>query len=507
MNRFALLSFYRSLTRHRLYAALNIGGLAVGIAVFILLGLYVRFETGYETFLPHHEQVYLLKNRWDLNGTPKDYDGSMGGLLEELRQDFPETIGTRMKGFGVNVLRGGVATAERAELVDPSFFDVVAVPVAEGDGRAALRDPSNVLISRKVAEKYFPGRDPLGRRMTIDIAGTARDYRVAAVLADAPRNTELEWDIVMKLVPNQLLQHTADKPGLSNWYHWGSGTLNTYLRFPSRAAAADYAGRFPSFIDRRGAHDQGEAHPSRTLSFPLVPIADVHLSRPGSRLTVVTLGLVGLFTLVIAIINYVNLATARAGLRAREVAMRKVLGGSRSALVRQFLLEATATASVAAFVGLALAETALPVVNAAGGMSLTINYAATLPLLAALAVLIGGVAGLYPAILLSRFPAAAVLASARSPGGGRAGARLREALVVFQFALTIAFLIGTGVLFAQTAHVRNTDLGFHREGLMVVSSVRFGQPDRRSEDEPARRLPRPCRDGLRDDLRQCARRQ
>jgi putative ABC transport system permease protein len=463
MNRFALISFYRSLVRHKLYAALNIGGLAVGIAVFLVLTLYVRFETGYETFLPHHEQAYLLKNRWTLHGVKAaDYDGSMGGLLEQLRQDFPETVGTRMKGAQATVLRDGNATTEGAELVDPSFFDVIDVPVIEGDARAALVAPNNVLISQKIAKKYFPGGHAIGQRMTIALFGVSRDYRVAAILADAPRDTELDWDIVMRLVPTQI-------PG-ANWYHWGSATLSTYLRFPNEAAMRSYSDRLPGFIDRRARHDFTNGRPSDQLAFPLVPIRDVHLSRPGGKLAVTTLGLVGVLTLLIAIINYVNLATARAGLRAREVAMRKVLGASRGALVRHFLGEAIATALAAALIGLALAEMALPVVNAAGDVTLTIDYVFVVPLLALLAIVVGVAAGLYPALLLSRFPAAAVLASARSPGGGRTGTRLREGLVVIQFALAIAFLIGTGVLFAQTSHLRSADLGFRRDGLMVVSS-------------------------------------
>ena len=185
----------------------------------------------------------------------------------------------------------------------------------------------------------------------------------------------------------------------------------------------------------------------------------------------VTLGLVGVLTLLIAIVNYVNLATARAGLRAREVAMRKVLGADRAALLRQFLGEAALTVAAAALVGLILAELGLPLVNAAGGLSLTIPYGVVVPALAALVLVVGIVAGLYPAMLLSRFPAAAVLASARTPGGGQRGTRTREALVVFQFGLAIAFTIGAAVLVAQIRHVRQTDLGFRRDGLLVVRST------------------------------------
>jgi putative ABC transport system permease protein len=145
---------------------------------------------------------------------------------------------------------------------------------------------------------------------------------------------------------------------------------------------------------------------------------------------VVALGVVGAVTLLIAIVNYVNLATARAGLRAREVAMRKVLGADRARLIRQFLGEAVLTVALAALLGLILAELGLPLINAAGGLSLSIPYMLVVPGLVVLALVVGVAAGAYPALLLSRFPAAAVLASARSPGGGRSGNRLREALVV-----------------------------------------------------------------------------
>ncbi|HET9511508.1 MAG TPA: FtsX-like permease family protein, partial [Sphingomonas sp.] len=224
-----------------------------------------------------------------------------------------------------------------------------------------------------------------------------------------------------------------------------------------------------------GLADPG-GKPSDMQHLTLLPLADLHLEPQGidsssARTTVVTLGLVGVLTLLIAVVNYINLATARAGLRAREVAMRKVLGADRGTLIRQFLGEAVLTVAIAALGGLILAELGLPLVNAAGGLSLTIPYGVVVPGLALLTVVVGVLAGVYPAILLSRFPAAAVLASARSPGGGRTGTRIRELLVIGQFGLAIAFMIGTAVLVAQTRHVRTTDLGFQRDGLLVLPST------------------------------------
>ncbi len=470
MNRFALLSLYRSLTRHRLYAALNIGGLAVGIAVFLVLGLYVRFETSFEKWLPRHDGIYVVQTVWNLPGSPVNgaYPNTMGGLLDQLREDFPGIVGTRIRGGenGGSVVRGGVATAEDVAQVDAAFFRVFDLPMARGDGRNALASPTNALISQSVARKYFGTTNPVGQTLTV-ATDAQTSYQIAGVFRDLPTTSDLRLSILIPL---------PRTPPSENWFHWGSTSLQTFLRLDTPAAARAFSQTMPSFVNRRGLADLGK-NAWDTQRIAVLPIDQLHLEPTGSqsasrKITVVTLGLVGLLTLIIAVVNYVNLATARAGLRAREVAMRKVLGADRATLVRQFLGEAVLTVIVAGLTGLILAELGLPLVNAAGGLSLSIPYALVVPVLAVLAVVVGIVAGFYPAAVLSRFPAAAVLASARSPGGGRAGTRTREALVVLQFALAIAFMIGTTVLVAQTRHVRQSDLGFKREGLLVLLSMR-----------------------------------
>ncbi|WP_294190233.1 ABC transporter permease [uncultured Sphingomonas sp.] len=471
MNRFAFLALYRSLTRDRLYAALNIGGLAVGIAVFLVLGLYVRFETSFETWLPRHKQIYVVQTVWNLPDSPVNgaYPYTMSGLLDQIREDFPGVVGTRIrggKGAG-SVLQDGRATAENVAQVDPSFFDVFDLPMARGVGRAALARPGDALVSESAARRFFGTANPVGQRLTVAM-DKASDYRVTGVFRDLPKNSDLDVD-VLTLLPRT--------PPQENWYHWGSLSFPTYLRFDTPGEARTFESKLFDFVNRRGGELAEPGKPATDFqTLRLLPITRLHLEPEGQesgsrKATVMTLGLVGLLTLLIAVVNYVNLATARAGLRAREVAMRKVLGASQGALVRQFLGEAILTVALAALAGLILAELGLPLVNAAGGLSLTIPYAVVVPALALLVLVVGMVAGLYPALLLSRFPAAAVLASARTPGGGRAGTRTREALVVLQFGLAIAFTIGTAVLLAQTRHLRQTDLGFQREGLLVVRST------------------------------------
>ncbi|NLS25540.1 hypothetical protein S2M10_05070 [Sphingomonas sp. S2M10] len=477
MPRLAFTALYRALTRDKLYAALTIGGLAVGIATFLVLALYVRFETSFERWLPHHERIYRVDTAVQFPGSPFNgaYPATMAGLLEQMREDFPGLIGTRIRGGAATpdgprsgaVLRGGIATAEHVAQVDPGFFDVFALPMVQGDGARALADPSAVLLSSSAARRYFGSADPIGQTLTISMDAPA-NYRVAGVFEDLPANSDLHFAMLIP-IPR------TPPPAEWAWYKWGTASVATFLRFETPEAARAFAAKLPPFIDRRALSSSGP-NVSRWLSLPLVPIGDAHLKPAGPQsasrqLMVATLGSIGLLTLLIGIVNYVNLATARAGLRAREVAMRKVLGASRAALIGQFLGEAIATVAVAALLGLMLAEVGLPLVNAAGGTSLTMAYGWALPLLAGITLVVGLAAGFYPALVLSRFPAAAVLASARAPGGGKAGARLREALVVLQFGLAIAFLVGTVVMMLQIRHLRDADLGFRREGLITIESL------------------------------------
>ncbi|MEP9403151.1 FtsX-like permease family protein [Sphingomonas silueang] len=467
----ALPMVYRSLTRDRRHAILNIGGLAVGIAVCLILALYVRFETSFERWLPHHDELYLVQSELTLPGSPFNgaYPGTMAGMLEQMRADFPGLVGTRIRGGkdGGAVLREGEALRMDVAQVDPSFFDVFALPMAQGDGRATLADPAGALVSRSTARRLFGTIDPVGQTLTIAV-DAPQTYRVGGVFEDLPANTDIRLSILIPIPAKA-------PPAAWDWYQWGTASLSTFLRFPTPQAARAFEARMPAFVRRHAGQVLGP-QPDKVIALPLLPIADIHLQPPGAesavqRMTIVALGIVGVLTLLIAVVNYVNLATARAGLRAREVAIRKVLGADRRALVRQFLGESVATVLLATLVGLILAEVGLPLVNAAGGLSLAIPYALVVPLLAGLALVVGVIAGLYPAVLLSRFPAAAVLASAQAPGGGRAGTRVREALVVVQFALATAFIAGTIVLAAQTAHVRKSDLGFARDGLILVPSL------------------------------------
>lgn len=458
-----LTSLYRSLARHRLYAVLNIGGLALGIAVFLVLFLFVRFETQYGRWVPGSDRLWLVHSQVTLRDFPDGFsnDSTADQFLTFLRSERPDIRGTRFTTESVSVKNGEGAVAEQMLRVDPGFFGLLPYPAVAGDPVRATTMPGKAAITEAVARSYFGGSaNAIGRTLTVTSNGKQSDLLVAAVLRDLPADTDWKAGIFTAIAPPD--------PGKDSWGFGGSTVL---VKLPDAAAAQQLQAQMPAFVRR---HPIAEPMQGMTVTLSFVPLSAFHLKDASSKTVVTTLGAIGIVTLLIALVNYVNLATARAGLRAREVAMRKVLGATRRMLVAQFLGESIAAAALAGVIGLALAELALPLVNAAGGTELAIHYAGAQSVLLPLALLVlgaGVLAGLYPALLLSRFRPAAVLASARAPGGGRAGTRLRQALVVLQFTIAAALGTGTAILIAQAWHVRSADLGFDQRGLLLIPSL------------------------------------
>lgn len=469
------LSLYRTLTRHRLYAVLNTLGLALGIAVCTILLLVVRFETGFDRWIPDAQHIYRINKTVTLPGRlPDNSPSTQPVLLPNLLAEFPQiTAGARLMELRTIVRQGAQQSYERVVLADPAMFRVFDLPFVAGGPASAIGDTTSVVLSQSMARKYFGTDQALGRRLTLVLDGVVRDYRVTGVLRDLPADSHLVLDILIRYDEAVLPQHAE----LLN--RWGSSFLNTYVRLRSPQDAAAIEAAFPAFIDRR-AVDAGPKPQSAHLAFQLLPLTSLHFAdaktsdafKPGADpLFVGALGVMGLVTLLIAVVNYVSLATARAGMRAREVAVRKVMGATRRALVAQFLAESVAMALAATLVAAALIELLLPAVSAMLGEPIRMAYfgakGVALPLLG-LALGVGLLSGVYPALVLSGFRAASVLASARTPGGGRSGARVREALAIGQFAIAICLMVCTAVIFAQTQFVRHADLGFRRDGLILV---------------------------------------
>ena len=463
-----LQTLHRSTTRQWLYSALNVLTLALGIAVFLILWLDVGFETSFERWIPHANSIYVVRTKFvGEQSSLGAYTDTMGGTLDELRGDYPQTVGARVWYQSVSILQDGRRASETVETVDPSFFKVFDLPVVAGEKATLLSSPDDIVLSQRKAAQYFGTANPVGQRLNLILQGVTRSYRVSGILKNLPNNTDEVFDFLIPLTP----QMAAAEP---TWrQRWGLMMLDTYLRFdgngPAQARALD--ADLDNFVDRHPNLTPAPAH--RHVILRTQPLVSLHLLNPKDRAVVLVLGIVGAMTLLLAGMNYVNLATARSNLRAREVALRKVVGATRRALVVQFMGEALVTVLLAALIGLALCELALPLINAAGGLALHIDYfrsdSVLVPVLLAVAV-IGLGAGAYPALVLARFQPAAVLASSQMPGGGRTGHSVREALVAFQFTIAIAFTIGAAVTASQMSFLRHADLGFKREGLVVARS-------------------------------------
>jgi putative ABC transport system permease protein len=455
-------SLYRTLSRHKLYAAINVLGLAIGVAVFVVLMLMVRFETSFERWIPNAGQIYVIRTNV-LNQGWAAY--TMGGLLDELRGDYPQLVGTRAGDIPATLRQGATITPERVSPVDPSFFKVFDLPLIAGDKARLLQSPDDLVITLSKARRYFGAANPIGQRLTLGFDNKLHSYRVVGVIKDPPPTTDFRFDFLVRLEEPTPQENPQ-------WRHWGNNNTATYLRFATPGEARVLSDDFERFTDR---HSGPLIHtpPHRDLSLQLTPLLKMHLINPPGEVGVAAIAAVAVLTLLLAAVNYVNLATARAALRAREVALRKVMGVTRAGLIAQFLGESVATALIGALIGLALCELALPLLSTALGVTLKLDYFGDPWLGGAITGVVAAVglgAGLYPAFVLSRFQPAVVLASVRSPGGGRAGSRLREALVILQFTIAIGFTIGMGVIVSQAAYLHRADLGFRRDGLIEVDS-------------------------------------
>jgi putative ABC transport system permease protein len=487
-----LLTLYRSLTRHRLYAALNALGLAVGVAVFLILWLDIRFETSFDRWIPGAANIYRLDQITTFPGRGLERDAMVSKVVAPLLQaDYPQVVAMTRMGDDDEVMTvGRTIGAETVWFVDPDFFHVFNLPLVSGDKANALAAPGGIVVSARIARKYFGRTDVVGRQLTLSMNGTPVGYHVTGVLRDLPPNTHFKVDLLTPISPAIVALNSE------NYRNWNNVGGPSYVRFRSAADARAVQSDLLNFENRRasGADETKLGpHPTRILKLVLTPLTAVHFRDVGMNFTqeagvdertVASLAVVGSLTLVIAILNYVNLATARAALRAREVAMRKVLGSPRATLAIQFLGEAVAVTLLSVLIGAGLVELALPGINAASGSSLKLIWwggESILPVLAGTTLLAGLAAGAYPAFLLSRLEPAPVLAASRMPGGGRFGGRLRGALVLLQFAAAICFTICTLVVGAQARLLRDADRGFQRYGLLLVDSMATPGLDKRQD--------------------------
>jgi putative ABC transport system permease protein len=466
----------RALTRNRTYAFINIFGLALGLAACLLLMLYVRYEATYDRWLPEAERVYQVQSMGrDLEtGESLDMRAATRPVADALAAGFPEQLEAVARlepDEHIVLIEGRPMVIEGAAMADAPFFDIMQVPFLRGDRARALAGTDSVTLSRREAMRLFGTLDILGRTLTYIREGEPTDLRVTGVFEDLPGNTHLNFTMVRRL-------NSAEE------FECGWGCVNgfVYAKLKPGVAAKAVNDGMPAWEQRYvPATDLGGRNIGATFDWRLVNVRDIHLGRvrdedrPGADLrTLITFSVIALLILGIACVNFVNLATARASQRAREVAVRKVLGARRGQLMTQFLGESMLLVGLAMLTALALTELTLPTFASFLGADLRLDYfGATgmiVPIL--LLVLVVGLAGgLYPAFYLSRYRPAAVLKANKSSAETLGTGRLRNVLVVVQFAVSIALIICTLVVYNQTVFARTTDPGYQREGLLIVDGI------------------------------------
>jgi len=469
----------RGFVRRRLYSFINVAGLSIALACAILILLFVRDQLSYDAWIPDTANVYRLEETLNMIGRPPlPLAKSPFTLLTEMKAQIPQVRDvTHVNLTKVTIDVSGGLFPAIATVVDPNFFRLIELPLIEGDPRRVLADPASVVLSQSEARRYFGDANPVGRTLTIGGLGIgcepsdsaclekARPFIVSGVLRDLPDDTQLVADIVVSdaYQTAQAQAHSLD---------YG------YVRLAPGADPGTVLGQVRSILDRSfDPHKFGVDQTASDLEQQLLlPFRDAHLTsgryedmKPaGSRATVYGFAVIALLIVLVASCNFMNLTTAIATLRAREIAVRKISGATRLQIFLQFLGEAVLIVMISVIIAIAIAEVFLPAYDRILGVTLQLHYFRDWRWTAILllgGVGVGALSGLYPSLVLSGLrPAAALKGHARHGDS----ALLRAALVFGQFGVSIALAIAAMVVFRQIEFVRTLNLGFDRDDLVVV---------------------------------------
>ena len=457
-----LLIAWRNLLSQRLFSAINILGLAIGLASCILIALFVRYELSYDMQFTNADRIARVVRHFNtMNLSLAAVAPPFAGLIKE---DFDQVEDVTR----VNTMNLPLSVEDRpfSDLIigvaDPNIFGFFDLQFLRGDA-AALGEPFSVVLTQSAAQNMFGNKDPMGQPVTL--MGQI-DMKVTGVIADLPQNTHLEFDMLGSIETFFMVQ-----PGERESF--GSNNYYTYLQLAPGTDLETLEGQLPGFLDKHLGED---AHVWNALE--LQPLTSIHLNSSldgeqkanGSIAIVRTFSAIAIVILLIACINFMNLTTARSTQRAKEVGMRKVAGATRGQLIAQFLGESILLTTAAMVIALAIVELTLPWFAAFVERDLTFRYLSSpgdLAVIVGGVVLVGVVAGSYPAFHLSSFRPAQVLKGNAVQGKG--SANLRKGLVVFQFAISITLMIATAVVLWQLRYAQTRDLGYERAHNLVVS--------------------------------------
>ena len=462
---------WRNVLKNKGYAAINIGGLAIGLTSCLLIALYVKNEFSFDVYHEKADNIYRVVHYSSPNDPADRWIWGNAPVGPALKADFPEVLEkVQFSGRSDILLKKGQNVFQEGDTfyADASTFEVFSWPLLAGDPKTALEAPYSIVLTQTMAKKYFGKEDPVGKPIE-GIGGRANDgiYTVTGVIGDIPSNSHFTFDALMSMS-----SFRQTRPGIFD--AWGYVDFYTYFLVSENFDQKAFQAKMPDFLDRHIDAEQREAY-YYDLSFE--PLGKAYLHSKAARQPGVTGSLtniyifivVGLFILVVASINFMNLATARSLERAKEVGIRKVIGADRAGLVYQFLGESLILVLLASVIGLVVAFFALPwMENITGKEFLKEDLANPILLLLffGMALVTGIVSGSYPAFVLSGFRPARVLKGVFKTS--HQGANLRKGLVVFQFSLSIALIASTVLVYYQLDFMKSKDLGFDREQQLVL---------------------------------------
>lgn len=460
---------FRNLWRHKAFSFINIMGLAVGMTAFYLIFLYVSFEVSYDSFNKKADRIYRVVADLKTPTETINTSGPAWAVTPNLKEEFPEVEGqVRISDDNLVFRKGDIKFEEKNVLwADSAFFKIFDFKLLKGNPATALRDQFSVVLTKTASKKYFGKENPVGQ--IIQFGSENRNVTVTGLVEDFPENSLIKGDVLLSMSTlTGKLYPQLD----SQWANYG---ISAYLLLKEGTDATALQKKLPAFLERRNGQEMKEIQMFPTLI--LEPLRSVYLysTRNGSKTenmnNVYIFSIIAAFILIIACINFVNLTTARSAERAKEVGIRKVVGAARSQLSRQFIGESILICVIAYFLSVILSILLLPLFNqlsgkiVAGSIFTNPSYAL---ILFAIAILIGVLAGIYPALVLSSFKPVAVL-KGRFSSGNR-GILLRKGLVVAQFTISIALIIGTIVVYNQMKYMRSRDLGFNKDHKMVLNT-------------------------------------
>ena len=473
---------WRNLLRNKTFSAINILGLALGMATCLLIGLYVFHELSYDRFHEKADRIVRVTFRASMNGNKINEANVMPPTAQALRRDFPEVLdATRLRVAGELMLtkENNLVRENAVAFADANFFDVFSFPFVKGNPKTALRQPNAVVISEKIAHKYFGNANPIGKTLTPKGSFGGSVLNVTGVMANFPANSHLRYDFLVAMTGLNEAKATS----------WMQSEFYTYLVLPPGYDYKKLEAKLPQVVQKYMGPEIQQAfgmsfakfrEAGNDLGLRLQPLTDIHLysdfahdlSPSGDIRYVYGFGAIALFMLLIAAFNFMNLSTAGAAKRAGEVGIRKVMGSVRSALIGQFLMESLLLTGIALMLAVGLVWLFLPAFNKFTDSSLTFNVWNTpglLPGLVLFGLVVGVLAGSYPAFFLSSFKPIAVLkGGAGRLSGGRQRVSLRSTLVVVQFCLSFVLIVGTVVVWQQLNFIRHAKLGYDKERVLVI---------------------------------------